>query len=60
MSSTLAADASTLPVIPRPAQLWRPLSFWITAAYALLLLAAIPPIVVDYWFLDSVGASFDT
>ena len=44
-----------LPVIPPPGALWRSLKFWIWTAFALILLAAIPDIIVDYWFFESVG-----
>ena len=44
-----------LPAIPRAAQVWRSLAFWVNAAYAWLLLAAVPPLVVGYWFLESLG-----
>ncbi len=54
-TSTVGADTGSLPLIPRPAELWPALSFWMNAAYALLLLAAVPPIVVDYWFFESIG-----
>jgi len=47
-------DAEALPSIPPAAQVWRLLCFWIWVAYAWLLLAAVPPLVVGYWFLDSV------
>ncbi|MCZ6505384.1 MAG: UPF0182 family protein [Actinobacteria bacterium] len=42
-------------MIPTPAQVWRPLAFWITLAYTLLVLAALPPLIVHYWFLESLG-----
>jgi uncharacterized protein len=44
-----------LPSIPGPAVLWRSLKFWVWAAIILLLVAAIPDVVVDYWFFDSLG-----
>ena len=44
-----------LPGIPLPLQLWRPLRFWVGVAFALLLLRAVPHLIVDFWFLDSLG-----
>lgn len=46
-----------LPIIPRPSQLWRPLKFWIWVAAAVLVLAALPDLIVDYWFFESLGRS---
>ncbi len=43
------------PMVPRPAQLWRLISFWINIAYILIILRAIPKIIVDYWFLLHLG-----
>jgi hypothetical protein len=43
------------PVIPGPALLWRSLKFWIWALFALLIAAAIPDLIVDYWFFESIG-----
>jgi uncharacterized membrane protein (UPF0182 family) len=43
------------PAIPRPAQIWRSLSFWINLAYLLLILQAVPKIIVNYWFLKNLG-----
>ncbi len=51
----LHLDLDVLPVIPSPARLWRSLKFWIWAALIALLAAAIPDIVVDYWFFESIG-----
>jgi uncharacterized membrane protein (UPF0182 family) len=45
----------TMPRIPSPDVLWRSLKFWVWAVCAVLVLAAIPDIVVDYWFFDSLG-----
>ncbi len=45
------------PVIPPIARLWRSVSLWIGLGYAWLVLAAVPPLVVSYWFLDGVGHS---
>lgn len=44
-----------LPVIPTPGLLWRSLKFWVWAAFIVLLAAALPDIVVDYWFFESIG-----
>jgi len=43
------------PYIPGPAVLWRSLKFWIWAVFIVLLLAAIPNVIVDYWFFESIG-----
>ncbi len=43
------------PVIPRPAQIWRTLSFWVNLTYLLLILQAVPKIIVNYWFLKNLG-----
>lgn len=43
------------PRIPRPSQLWRLLSFWVSIAYILIILRAVPKIIVDYWFLLHLG-----
>ncbi|HEX9709488.1 MAG TPA: UPF0182 family protein, partial [Candidatus Thermoplasmatota archaeon] len=48
-------DPGTLPAIPHPARLWRPIRSWTWAAVAVLLLAAVPDLLVDFWFLDSLG-----
>lgn len=44
-----------LPVIPRPSLVWRPLKFWVWAAFLVLLAAAIPDVVVDFWLFESLG-----
>jgi uncharacterized membrane protein (UPF0182 family) len=44
-----------LPTIPAPSALWRPVRTWIWAAYAVLILAAVPDLVVQYWFNSSLG-----
>jgi uncharacterized membrane protein (UPF0182 family) len=49
----LRADA--IPVIPAPALLWRSLKFWIWVVAAVLLLSALPDLIVDYWFFESIG-----
>ena len=43
------------PLIPPPARLWRALKFWIWVVVAILIAAAIPDIIVDYWFFESLG-----
>jgi uncharacterized membrane protein (UPF0182 family) len=48
-------DLDVLPVIPSPGRLWRSLKFWIWAVLIILLAAAVPDIVVDYWFFESIG-----
>ena len=44
-----------LPSIPTPAVLWRSLKFWVWCAFIVLFAAAIPDIIVDYWFFESIG-----
>jgi len=46
-----AQNSRFLPAIPGSARLWKSVSFWISIAYALLILRAVPKIVVDYWFM---------
>ncbi len=48
-------SADVLPVIPTPSVLWRSLCFWIWAAYIVVILAAIPDIIVQFWFNQSLG-----
>ena len=55
MMSTVPTDVQPLPSIPPLTQVWRTFSFWIGVAYSWLLLAAVPPLVIGYWFLDSMG-----
>jgi len=55
--TTIQRDAETLPAIPPFTQVWRSSSFWVGLAYGWLLLAAVPPLVVRYWFLDAMGKS---
>jgi uncharacterized membrane protein (UPF0182 family) len=43
------------PSIPAPALLWRSLKFWIWVVLAVLVLSAVPDLIVDYWFFESVG-----
>jgi len=45
------SGSNCLPTIPRPAQLWRSFSFWISIAYTLIFLRAVPQIFVEFWFL---------
>ena len=44
-----------LPAIPSPLHLWRSLRPWVGVAYVLLIFRAAPALIVDFWFLDSVG-----
>jgi uncharacterized membrane protein (UPF0182 family) len=53
--SQTRSDLDLFPSIPGPAVLWRSLKLWIWVAFAVLLAAAVPDIVVDYWFFESVG-----
>jgi uncharacterized membrane protein (UPF0182 family) len=48
-------NAAVTPFIPGPAVLWRSLKFWVWTAFILLFATAIPDIIVDYWFLASIG-----
>ncbi len=43
-----------VPFIPSPRVLWRSLKFWVWSVFILLFAAAIPDIIVDYWFFDSI------
>lgn len=43
------------PFIPAPRSLWRPAAFWIWAAYVLVVLAALPHFLVQFWFNQSLG-----
>jgi hypothetical protein len=45
----------TTPYIPRPTVLWRSFRLWAWAAFAFLALSAVPDIVVQYWFNQSLG-----
>jgi uncharacterized membrane protein (UPF0182 family) len=49
----LVADAA--PRVPPPSWLWRPIRNWCWTAYAILILAAVPDYVVQYWFNQSLG-----
>lgn len=44
-----------LPVIPLPGRLWRSVVGWGWVGYLSLLLLAIPHLVVQYWFNQSLG-----
>jgi uncharacterized membrane protein (UPF0182 family) len=48
-------DPGLLPLIPRPAVLWRSFSFWIWVLLALLVFSAAPDYIVQYWFNQSLG-----
>ena len=43
------------PYIPRPAVLWRSFAFWTWALFVLLALNAIPDLIVQFWFNQSLG-----
>lgn len=49
------AGPGAFPVIAAPAVLWRSLKVWVWAVFIVLLLAAIPDVIVDYWFFESLG-----
>ena len=55
MSTVLDTSGHSFPSIPGPALLWRSLKFWVWATFIVLLAAAIPHIIVDYWFFESIG-----
>jgi len=55
MTAARASECARVPVIPPPGRVWRLVRFWINLAYVWMLLAAIPDLLVRYWFLDSVG-----
>ena len=46
-----------LPAIPHPATLWRSLCSWLWVLFLVLFLAAMPDLIVDFWFFDSLGRS---
>jgi len=50
-----SAKATFVPSIPHPLFIWRPLCVWAWIACVLLGLRALPHIVVDYWFFESMG-----
>lgn len=52
-----SGSGTVLPVVPTPERLWRSLRFWIWVAMVGLVLAAIPDLLVDYWFFESIGKS---
>ena len=43
------------PRIPLPATLWRPVAFWTWALIAIVALDAVPHLLVQYWFNQSLG-----
>src|SRR5688572_30824824 len=43
------------PSIPAPARLWQPFRFWVWAVYSVVIVAALPDYVVQYWFNQSLG-----
>ncbi len=49
--------SDAFPWIASPALLWRSLRFWIWTVVVVLVASAIPDLIVDYWFFDSVGKS---
>ena len=55
IQSEFLESPAVFPRIPRPARLWRSFSFWISIAYILIILRAVPQIIVDYWFLLHLG-----
>jgi len=55
MSATPPNRYATVPAIQPPARLWRAMRFWINVAFLWYLAAAVPDVVVRYWFLESVG-----
>jgi len=44
-----------LPAIPRPGSLWTPFAFWVWAFFAVVAANAIPHLLVQYWFNQSLG-----
>ncbi|MCH7823707.1 MAG: UPF0182 family protein [Acidobacteria bacterium] len=51
----LGADDMPMACIPAPAVLWRSFRFWTWILFALAALAALPDILVQYWFNQSLG-----
>jgi uncharacterized membrane protein (UPF0182 family) len=47
--------AAFCPHIPSPAALWGPVRLWTWLICAALILAAIPHVIVQYWFNSSLG-----
>ncbi len=43
------------PYIPRPAVLWRSFAFWTWSLFVLVALNAIPDLIVQFWFNQSLG-----
>ena len=56
-SHSIDLRPDTFPFVPHPALLWRSLKFWIWVVLAVLVLSAVPDLIVDYWFFQSVGQS---
>jgi len=46
---------STRPRVPAPRRVWQSLRFWMNVACAWLMAAAVPSLIVRYWFMDGVG-----
>jgi uncharacterized membrane protein (UPF0182 family) len=42
-------------LIPHPSLLWRPLAFWVWVFVIIVLLDAVPHLLVQYWFNQSLG-----
>lgn len=55
MSVNATIGRAMSPVIQPPGRVWRSVRFWVNLAYVWLLLAAVPDLIVRYWFLGSVG-----
>ncbi|MGQ0735663.1 MAG: UPF0182 family protein [Acidobacteriota bacterium] len=52
---TTASDSPLLPRVPRPSQVWNGLRFLIGVAFVWFLVAAVPTLIVRYWFFESLG-----
>ena len=52
---TIHTGEDVSPVIPRIGALWGAVRLWIWAGYVVLILAAIPDYIVQYWFNSSLG-----
>ena len=50
----LGTDDVPMARIPAPAVLWRSFRFWTWILFALAALAALPDILVQYWFNQTV------
>ena len=53
-SSVSSPPLSRFPAIPKPELLWHSASLLVWAIYIWLMLAAIPPLLVEWWFFGSV------